>query len=334
MFFLGVGKDPLNGFLPPFVQLLILGHITGVVGQFLVVLPDVPLYRFDTVFGMGTQMAGGTVDTDVGITPVLPVSIPVRGTVGEYLVLRANHTVIVLVIYILPPLVAALHGLRALISGGQHTSIFKYLFADMRGLVGGIGNNRLCFRKIRCHTVIDFIKCHTIMYISGSNDCLQNKSMLVAGRVGFIGKLPFVLSLHKQATVRIGYAPDHRTQLLFLPPVQLLPGGIVPALLCRNWWLVIVVKGLLSMGLPVCVYLFHQFLGIVSGCRRNLHLHLLLGVGVGFDVGAVHKYCLRRKVAGLRHFLQNPTEYLVGCLLCKAMPEIIAHRGKVRCFLL
>lgn len=107
---------------------------------------------------MGTQMAGGTVDTDIRITPVLPVAIPVGGAVGQRLVLRAEHAVIVLVIYILPPFVATLHGLRTLICGGQNTSIFKYLFADMKGLVGRICNNRLDFREIRSYTVIDCIK--------------------------------------------------------------------------------------------------------------------------------------------------------------------------------
>ena len=204
----------------------------------------------------------------------------------------------------------------------------------MRGLIGGIGNDRLHFREIRCHTVIDFIKCHTVMYISRGNYCLQNESMLVTGGVGFIGKLPLVVSLYKQATVWIGYAPGHRTQLLLLPPGQLLLGGIVSGLLCRSRWLVIIVKGFLAMDLPVCVYLFHQFLGIVPGYHRDLDLDLLLGVRAGFDVCAVNKYRLRRKVARFRRFLQNPVEYLVYGLLGKTVPEVIAHRGIVGRFLL
>lgn len=52
-----------------------------------------PLHRFDTVFGMGTQMAGGTVDTDGRITLVLSVSIPVGGAVDQRLILRTEHTV-------------------------------------------------------------------------------------------------------------------------------------------------------------------------------------------------------------------------------------------------
>src|SRR5699024_5659520 len=98
-----------------------------------------PLNRFDTVFGVGAQVAGRTVYTDARITSVLPVSIPVGGTVGQHLVFRTEHTVVVLVIHILPPLVPTLHGLRTLVGGGERTSIFKYLFTDIRGLVGGIG---------------------------------------------------------------------------------------------------------------------------------------------------------------------------------------------------
>ena len=143
-----------------------------------------------------------------------------------------------------------------------------------------------------------------------------------------------MLSLHKQAAVRVSYAPGHRTQLLLLPSGLLLLRGVVSELLCWSRRPVIIVKGLLSVGLPVCIYLFHQFLCIVLGCRWDLDLHLLFAIGVGFDVCAVYKYCLGRKLACLRHFLQYPMEYLLYRLLSKTVPEIIAHRGKMGCFLL
>src|SRR5699024_6879484 len=123
-------------------------------------------------------------------------------------------------------------------------------------------------------------------------------------------------------------------QLLLLPPGQLLLGGVVSGFLCWSGWFVIIVKGLLSVGLPVCVYLLHQLLGIVLGCRRDLNLHLLFRVGVGFDVCAVYKYRLGGKVSCLRHFLQNPRKDTVYRLFSKAMTKIIAHRGEMRCFLL
>ena len=88
------------------------------------------------------------------------------------------------------------------------------------------------------------------------------------------------------------------------------------------------------MEFPVCVYLFHQFLGIVPGCRRNLYLHLFLVIGVGLDVRAIYEYRLGGKVSRLRHFLQDPTKDLVYRFLGKPVPEVIAHRGKMGRFIL
>ena len=87
---------------------------------------------------------------------------------------------------------AALPRLGPLVGGGQHTSILKYLFADMRCLVGRVCNNSLhlgeCFG-------------HSVVHISGGNYGLQYKAVLVAGRVGLIGKLPLVFPLYYRVVV-------------------------------------------------------------------------------------------------------------------------------------
>ena len=54
VFFLGVREDPFNGLFAPLVKLPVLRRISGIVRQFLIVLPDMPLHRFDTVPGMRT----------------------------------------------------------------------------------------------------------------------------------------------------------------------------------------------------------------------------------------------------------------------------------------
>ena len=69
-------------------------------------------------------------------------------------------------------------------------------------------------------------------------------------------------------------------------------------------------------------------------CHGHLYLHLLFRVGIGLDVRAVYKNCLGGEISRLRHFLQNPTEYLVYCLFGKPVPEIVTHRGEMWCFLL
>ena len=60
VFLFCVGKDPFNGLLLPQVQFLVFGYVTDIVCQLFIVFPDMPLHHFDTIPGMGAQVAGGT----------------------------------------------------------------------------------------------------------------------------------------------------------------------------------------------------------------------------------------------------------------------------------
>ena len=64
-------------------------------------------------------------------------------------------------------------------------------------LVGGIGNDSLYLWKFLCYIVIYFIKGYAVMDIAGGHHGLQHKAVLVAGGMGFIRKLPLVLSLYE-----------------------------------------------------------------------------------------------------------------------------------------
>ena len=90
VFFLGVREDPLNGFLSALVELRVRRRISGIVRQFLILLPDMPLHRFDTVLGMRTPFSGRTGGADIRITLVFPISITVRRAVriAEKLLVR------------------------------------------------------------------------------------------------------------------------------------------------------------------------------------------------------------------------------------------------------
>ena len=93
VFFLGVREDPFNGFLSALVELRVRRRISGIVRQFLIVLPDMPLHRFDTVPGMRTPFSGRTGRADIWIALVFPISIPVRGAVFQGLVFGTYHAV-------------------------------------------------------------------------------------------------------------------------------------------------------------------------------------------------------------------------------------------------
>ena len=118
VFFFGVCKDTFNGLFPLLVKALVLRCIACVICQLFVILPDVPLYGFYAVFGVGAKLSCRTLGAKPCITFVFPVAVPVCGGIFEDMVFRADHTVIEFVIDILPLLVATLHRLRPLVRCG------------------------------------------------------------------------------------------------------------------------------------------------------------------------------------------------------------------------
>ena len=102
----------------------------------------------------------------------------------------------------------------------------------------------------------------------------------------------------------------------------------------RDRRIVVIIKGLFTMRFSVHIDLFHQLLRIVLGSCRDLLLHLLLRVGVGLDVSTVDEDSLGRQIACLGYLIQNPRKYPIHGLFGEPMPEVIAHRGKMRRFLL
>ena len=102
----------------------------------------------------------------------------------------------------------------------------------------------------------------------------------------------------------------------------------------RGRRIVVIIKGLLAMRFSIRVDLFHQFFCIVPGSCWDLFLHLLLRVGVGLDVSTVNEDGLGRQIACLGYLIQNPHKYPIHGLFGEPMPEVIAHRGKMRSFLL
>ena len=193
VFFLGVREDPLNGFLSALVELRVRRRISGIVRQFLIVLPDMP-HRFDTAPGMRTPFSGRTGRADIRIALVFPISIPVRGAVFQGLVFGTYHAVVEFIIDILPPLVSILHGLRALVGCGKDSAIAEHFPADMRRFVCSIGYNGLYLWKIFRYFVVNFIKGHAVMDIAGCR-LFPARNRSCRRRYAPPGELPLMLSL-------------------------------------------------------------------------------------------------------------------------------------------
>ena len=106
VFFFRICKVSFNRFFAFLVKVLVLRRISGIICQFLIFFPDMALYRLYAILGMGTELSGRAIGTDLWVTLVFPVSIPVGGAVFQYLVFGTDDAVIEFVVDIFPPLVS------------------------------------------------------------------------------------------------------------------------------------------------------------------------------------------------------------------------------------
>lgn len=94
-------------------------------------LPNVPQYHLYAVSGMRVKCSGGTACAELWSDLVLVVTIPACGTAFKRLVLRANNAIVKFIIYILPPPVASLHRMRALVCCVECPVVIKPTFLQI-----------------------------------------------------------------------------------------------------------------------------------------------------------------------------------------------------------
>lgn len=76
----------------------------------------------------------------------------------------------------------------------------------MGRFVGTVCDNSVHIPVFLDDLVIYCIKRYAVMHIARGYFYLKNKAVHVASCMGFVGKLPFVVTLDKQATVRVRHA--------------------------------------------------------------------------------------------------------------------------------
>lgn len=81
-------------------------------------------------------------------------------------VFRTNDTVIVLVIYIVPPRQSILLGHGAFVSGGKNSSTVEDSFADPRCFIGAVCHDYFVFRVLLANLVIERLKGYAVMDVS------------------------------------------------------------------------------------------------------------------------------------------------------------------------
>ena len=150
----------------------------------------------------------------------------------------------------------------------------------MGRLVGRIGNNGLCFGKCLRYLVVHLVKGNAVVDISGRYHCLKHETVLVAGRMGLICKLPLMAALYEQATVRVSYALCYRVCFLFLSPRQFLLGCVISAFFRWLWRFIVVIKRLLPSGFPVPGFLMALILIFVFSLTLHFQRKDMFFMGI------------------------------------------------------
>ena len=144
----------------------------------------------------------------------------------------------------------------------------------------------------------------------------QYKSSAVTNRMGFIGKLPLMLSFYEHAAVRIG-----RGYSLFYSSST---GGRLRLIV-----IAVIFNGFLSQFLPFCVHLSAQLAGVYLCCLLHLFLLVLFLVGAGFDVCTINKHGAGVYHTVIQRFIENMLKDFSSQFIRETLAEGIAHRGKM-----
>lgn len=127
-----------------------------------------PLYDLHRILGMCAKMSCRAILTYFGIALVFSVSVSIGRTVCKRMVLRTNDAIVILIVFVLPPFVSAVHCLRSFVCRTENTIVIKYLFANMGSFVSTVCYNGFYLGKPFGHFFIYVIKCYAIMYVAGS----------------------------------------------------------------------------------------------------------------------------------------------------------------------
>ena len=148
----------------------------------------------------------------------------------------------------------------------------------------------------------------------------QYESPAVTGSMGFIGKLPLMLTLYKHSAVRIGGGDG-----LFFRFAALGRLGIIV--------IVVIFNGLLAQLFALSIDLTAKLSGVDLGCLLHLFLLVLLFVGACLDMGTVNENGAGIDHAVIQCLVKNMLKNLRGQFVRKTLAEGIADRCKVRDFI-
>ena len=126
-----------------------------------------PRYGLLTIFALRALLSFGAAFADFRVAFVFPVSVTVCGRVVQNLIVRTKDTVIIFVVHIFVRFEISFFAHWPFVRKDWNPAVIQNLFANIRDLVTGIGNDILDFRENSFYLVIYTFEHYTVMNICG-----------------------------------------------------------------------------------------------------------------------------------------------------------------------
>ena len=175
--------------------------MADIFARFQIRFPNMPCYQFDVVFAFRTLRKIRTSCTGSATTFVFTVSAPVRGTIRQYLIIRADVTVIMLIIYILVFSEKALFSHRSFIRQQRTDPVIYQQFCYRRCFITCI-----CYQGFYSDVFYLVIQCFegsAVVLIPRMYTIAKDPAVLIAGCLYCISKYIFMFTLSEPSAFRI-----------------------------------------------------------------------------------------------------------------------------------
>ena len=209
VFLFGVRKDALNRPRSQSVGCFAYWRMPDVFRPFQIRLPDMTGYRFRVLPVLCAPLPLWAISANIAFALVFPISFTVGGGITENLVLRAQDTIVIFIVYVRVPGQVSFLCHWPPVGQRWDSSAVEDLFANPWRFVPCVRCNYLDFRIMRRQALKYRVECHTVVNATRGYLRLQYIAASVAYRMRLVRKAFPVLSLVEHSALRTGGGFSH-----------------------------------------------------------------------------------------------------------------------------
>ena len=203
VFFFSVPEYALYALLALCVQGLTAFGLTELFHQVQILRPYMAMHHLLPFFIRSAFLAPQTAAAFRRCASVYSLPVSVSCGMPQSLSVRTDQGVRYYIIFVLPRPEMSFCGFGLSIRQDGDPAVVKYFLCYPRSLIASVHYDELCFVKPAGYFVIYRVPCHTVAHIACCYLYRQYHSVLVAGCMCFICKLPFMLAFYEHSAIRV-----------------------------------------------------------------------------------------------------------------------------------